>query len=249
MSAYGLGLVAMFGFAAASFVALFFVTAPYGRHRRAGWGPEMGARLAWVLMESPAIWLFALVYCRGEAARQAVPLLLFALWQLHYLQRTLVFPFLMRTPAKQPVVTVALAIGFNLLNASLNAAAISHGPSPYPPDWLEGPRFLAGAALFLAGFAVNVHSDAVLRGLRRPGESGYRIPHGGLFRYVTSPNYLGELVEWTGFALAAWSLPALAFTLFTAANLVPRAWAHHRWYREKFADYPPERRAILPWVF
>jgi protein-S-isoprenylcysteine O-methyltransferase Ste14 len=239
----------MFLFAAASFVTLFFVPAPYGRHRRPGWGPEMNARTAWILMESPSVWLFLIVYLQGQAAFQTAPLVLLGLWQLHYVQRTLVFPLLMRGGAPKPLLTVALAFGFNLLNSSLNASAISWEASPYPPGWLVEPRFLVGVALFVTGFAINIHADAVLRGLRRPGESGYRIPHGGLFRWVTSPNYLGELIEWTGFALAAWSLPALAFALFTAANLVPRAWAHHRWYQEKFPDYPSERRAILPGIF
>ncbi len=34
----------------------------------------------------------------------------------------------------------------------------------------------------------------------------------------------------------------------TAATLVPRALAHHEWYRERFADYPPERRALVPFL-
>jgi len=29
---------------------------------------------------------------------------------------------------------------------------------------------------------------------------------------------------------------------------VPRAIHHHRWYRRQFPDYPPSRRAILPFV-
>lgn len=239
----------MFACAAVTFAVLLVIPAPYGRHRRAGWGPEIDARIGWVLMESPSIWLFVLVYVRGEAAWQAAPLVLFSLWLAHYLQRTLVFPLLLRPGAPQPVANVAMGFVFNLVNAWLNATAISQAALPYPPDWLTSPRFVAGTLLFVTGMAINLHADAVLRRLRRPGETGYRIPYGGLYRFVTSPNYLGELVEWTGFALAAWSLPALAFAVFTAANLVPRARAHHRWYREKFPDYPSDRRALLPWLF
>ncbi|MBI4699950.1 MAG: hypothetical protein HY744_02090 [Deltaproteobacteria bacterium] len=35
---------------------------------------------------------------------------------------------------------------------------------------------------------------------------------------------------------------------FTAANLVPRARAHHLWYRRTLAGYPPERRAVIPYL-
>ena len=118
----------------------------------------------------------------------------------------------------------------------------------YPVSWLGDPRFLAGAVLFAAGLALNISSDHTLRGLRRPGETGYRIPHGGAYRWVSSPNYLGEMVEWSGWALATWSLPGLAFALYTIANLAPRAMANHSWYQERFPEYPAERRALLPYV-
>ena len=57
---------------------------------------------------------------------------------------------------------------------------------------------------------------------------------------------IARLAFWTGWAVATWTFAGAAFALFTAANLVPRARAHHRWYRETFPDYPPERAAILP---
>ena len=63
------------------------------------------------------------------------------------------------------------------------------------------------------------------------------------------PNYFGELLEWTGWAIATWSLPGLAFAVWTAANLVPRARANHRWYQEKFPEYPRQRRAVLPGLY
>jgi hypothetical protein len=63
---------------------------------------------------------------------------------------------------------------------------------------------------------------------------------------VSCPNYLGEIVQWFGWALLGWSLPGLAFALFTLANLAPRAYAHHRWYLATFPDYPRDRAALLP---
>ncbi len=34
----------------------------------------------------------------------------------------------------------------------------------------------------------------------------------------------GEIIEWTGFAIASWSLPALAFAVFTFCNTGPRGY-------------------------
>jgi hypothetical protein len=41
--------------AAITFVYLFFVSAPYGRHIRKGWGRNISARAGWVIMESPCV--------------------------------------------------------------------------------------------------------------------------------------------------------------------------------------------------
>ncbi len=75
------------------------------------------------------------------------------------------------------------------------------------------------------------------------------MPRGGLYAFISCPNYFGEIVEWTGWAIATWSVAGASFALWTAANLIPRARAHHRWYREQFADYPAERRAVLPFFY
>jgi 3-oxo-5-alpha-steroid 4-dehydrogenase 1 len=135
------------------------------------------------------------------------------------------------------------------MNGYLNGRWLFTFSDPYPREWLLDPRFIAGTCLFVAGLALNHHSDEVLRRLRRPGETGYKIPRGGLYRWVSCPNYLGEIIEWTGWAIATWSLPGLLFAVWTFANLAPRGWEHHGWYKEKFADYPKDRRAIIPFVF
>jgi 3-oxo-5-alpha-steroid 4-dehydrogenase 1 len=230
-----------------TFVGLRFITAPYGRYRRSGWGPSLPARVAWVLMESPAPLLFAGVYLTGRHRAGLVPLLLLTLWELHYVHRTFIYPVWMRPGARMPLGLMAMAVTFNVLNAWINARWVGDLGS-YPHAWLSDPRFLAGAAMFLAGLALNITSDRALRRLRRPGDSGYQVPRGGAFEWVSCPNYLGEMTEWAGWALATWSLPGLAFAAYTAANLAPRALAHHDWYRERFPDYPPRRRALIPYL-
>lgn len=65
---------------------------------------------------------------------------------------------------------------------------------------------------------------------------------------MSSGNYLGELILWTGWAIMAWTAPGLIFVLFSIANLGPRAIATHKWYQQQFPDYPPNRKAIIPGV-
>ena len=228
---------------------LLRVAAPYGRHARAGWGPTLHATWGWILMEAPAPSLFLVLYLLAGAPADPVSLVFLGMWLLHYVNRAFVFP-LRRSGAGKPMPLAIAGSGFffNLTNAYLQASALFRVSDPYPAAWLTDPRFLAGVALFGLGFAVNLHSDAVLRNLRRPGDTGYRIPRGGVHRWVSCGNFFGEILEWVGWAIATWSLAGLAFAAWTAANLIPRALAHHRWYRETFADYPPERKAVLPFV-
>jgi len=239
-------VTAVFAMAPAAVIVLLFVSAPYGRHARGGWGPTLPGRLGWILMESPAVLLFAAVFFSGAHAFEAAPLVLCALWMLHYVHRTFIFPFRLRSTKPMALLVAALAFGYQSLNALVNASWVGELGS-YPDAWLTDPRFLAGVALFFVGSAINHHADWVLLNLRKPGETGYKIPRGGMYRWVTSANYLGELVIWVGWAVATWSLAGLSFAIFTAANLAPRAAQHHAWYHETFGDdYPPERRRLIP---
>ncbi len=242
-------LWAFVGLGAVVFVALFFIDAPYGRHRRAGWGPTIDDTLGWALMEGTSATVVAACFALGDRRTSPVAITFFLLWEAHYVHRAFIFPFRRSgAPRRMPVVVAGMAVVFNLMNGYLNGRWLNTLSPPYPDGWLTEARFLAGAGLFVAGFLVNLQSDETLRRLRAPGETGYKIPVGGLYRWVSSPNYLGEIVEWCGFALATWSLPGLAFAVWTIANLAPRARAHHRWYRQKFPDYPAERRALIPYL-
>jgi 3-oxo-5-alpha-steroid 4-dehydrogenase 1 len=238
------------GAAVATFVALFFLNAPYGRHARTGWGPVVGDTLGWVLMEAPSPLIFAAFFALGTHGFAAVPVLFFVLFEAHYVHRSFIYPFMLRGRAQRMTLAVALmGFFFNGVNATLNGWYLFHLAEPRPLAWLLDGRFVVGFALFVGGFVINRWSDAILRGLRRPGESDYRIPHGGVFRWVSSPNYLGEIMEWVGWAVLTWSFAGASFAAWTIANLAPRARANQLWYRQRFPDYPTERKALIPLVW
>jgi len=223
--------------------------APYGRHGRPGWGPVVNARLAWVLMETPSPLVMAVMFFLGDRRTNLAALAALALWLGHYVYRSLVFPFLLPASSRpMPLVVLGSGALFNVVNAYLNGRWLFVLSPERPAAWLTRVPFLVGACLFVAGFLTHVLADRELRRLRRQSGGAYVVPRGALFRLVSCPNYLGEMVEWTGWAIATFSLPGLVFALWTAANLVPRALKHHAWYRKTFADYPRQRKAIIPFV-
>lgn len=225
------------------------VVAPYGRHTTQKWGAMISNRWGWVIMELPALVVFACFYIFGNLAFNVVTFVFFLLYAIHYTNRSLIFPIRLRTKGKKmPLAIVFMAMGFNFVNGFINGYFLGWLAVDYDFSWFQDPRFIAGFLLFFTGMYINVSSDHILINLRKPGETGYVIPVKGMFRWISCPNHFGEILEWTGYAIMTWSLPGLAFAVWTVANLLPRALQHHRWYKEKFSDYPRERKALLPYL-
>jgi 3-oxo-5-alpha-steroid 4-dehydrogenase 1 len=231
------------------FIVLIFVPAPYGRFTSKSWGILIPDRMGWFFMEIPSLLVFTWFFIAGDAPENAALIFTAGLWILHYLHRSLIFPFRIRTKKKKmPLAIPAMAVFFNLVNGFLNGYYLGNMISPDGWYRFTNPILVTGGLLFFAGLVINLQSDEILIHLRKNSENGYAIPYGGMFRWVSCPNYLGELMEWAGFALMAWNLAALSFFLWTFANLVPRALNYQQWYKKTFPAYPPERKAIIPFL-
>ncbi len=230
------------------FLFLLKVTAPFGRHTSKNWGVQISNRLGWFFMELPGmsvIGYFLIVNHRLEEYFMVLPV---GFYIFHYVNRALIFPFRLHTRGKtMPLVIMFMAVGFNLMNGFLIGYYFGNY-AQYTLNSYTEPHFIVGAILFVTGVYVNWKYDNRLIGLRKANESGYVIPFGGLFRYVSCPNLMGEIIEWTGFAILCMNLPALGFLIWTLANLVPRAMSHHKWYKRRFDNYPSERKAIFPFI-
>jgi protein-S-isoprenylcysteine O-methyltransferase Ste14 len=235
---------------AGSFILLNLINAPYGQldtWSSRWWRiPQLPA---WIIMESPAPLVFTTCMFVDDSPKSAAAWILFGLWSVHYYHRSYLYPFTLRGDVRLPVFIVASGAFWCALNGYLNGMWVGVF-ADYGAAWLTDPRFVTGVAVFIGGFILNKHSDHILRQLRasEPGESGFKIPYGGAFRYVSTPHYLGEIITWIGFAIASWSIPALLFVLMTMTNLIPRARSVHKWYRETFPDYPKDRKAIIPFL-
>ncbi len=243
-------IITWFVIAACVFIALFFFTAPYGRHTRKGWGPATASRFGWILMEAPSAIIFGICFAFGINDRTIPAIIFLVLWEFHYIHRAFIYPFTTRGEARRmTILVVVMGLFFNTVNAYLNGRYIFNFLPEYDNSWLLDARFIGGVALFIIGYIINREADTILRSLRGPGETGYKIPQGSLYKWISCPNYFGEILIWTGWALATWSLAGLAFAVWTAANLIPRARANHAWYRKEFNEYPVKRKALIPGIW
>ena len=236
------------------FIALYFVKAGYGMFRTASWGYSISNKAAWVLMEAPVCIVMFWLWGRSGAGFAVPVYLFFLLFQLHYFQRSFIFPFLLKGKSRMPVTIMMMGIVFNVLNGMMQAGGLFYFASEgmYSGGWayLLKTHAWSGLLLFFAGMLINLHSDHVIRHLRKPGDTNHYLPEKGLYRYVTSANYFGELVEWTGFAILTASPAAWVFVWWTFANLVPRANAIYGRYRKEFGDEAVgKRKRIIPYIY
>lgn len=235
------------------FIALHRINAGYGMMYTKKWGPAVNNRLGWVMMEAPVFIAMLLLWLLSDRAGQPALIVMALLFLLHYFQRSFIFPFLIKGKNRMPLVIVLLGVIFNLINAYMIGGWLFYvSPADaYPVSWLWSPLFILGTVIFFIGMGINIQSDHIIRHLRKPGDTAHYIPRGGMYRYVTSANYFGEIVEWTGFAILTWSVAGVVFVLWTFANLAPRSRSiHQRYIREFGDDYSSlHRKYILPFIY
>ena len=240
------------------FVALYFVDAGYGKLMNEKWGPTINNKVGWCLMECPVFLVILFFWAKSEERFSAPYIVFFLLFELHYFHRSFVGPFLMRGNGQIPVTIMAMSIVFNVINGYIQGKFLfelaPHNPyyaSLYSINWFYDPRFICGIVIFFIGMIINWHSDYIIRHLRKPGDTKHYLPKGGMYNYVTSANYFGEFVEWTGFAILTWSWAGAVFALWTFANLAPRASRIYDMYQQEFPDQldTHKTKRMIPFIY
>ena len=243
----------MLALAVVVFIVLHRVTAGYGVMYTPKWGPAINNKAGWVIMESPAFVVMLLLWLLSSRSGEPALIVMTLLFLIHYFQRSFIFPLLIRGHSRMPWLIIIMGFVFNTVNAYLIGGWFFHvsADGSYPVAWLWSPLFILGTLIFLAGMVINLSSDHIIRHLRKPGDTNHYIPRGGMFKYVTGANYLGELTEWVGYAILSWSLGGLTFAVWTFANLAPRAVSLHKRYIKEFGDEyrSLNRRYIIPYIY
>jgi len=231
-----------------TFIYLFFKNAPYGRHIKKGWGLNIPTRVGWIVMESPCVILMITYGLIVRDQLQTVHQVFLLIWLSHYIHRTFIYPFVIEiTNPKMPISIAASAFFFNIINVSIQAFGIFYY-TQYSDVWLSSSTFIFGLSFFLLGMYINIKSDYIMIALKKSKGDGYHIPNSFLYKYLSAPNYFGEIIEWIGWAILTWSISGVVFLIWVIANLFPRALAHHKWYKSKFENYPKNRKAIIPGI-
>ena len=245
LNLYNIILIPWLILAIISFFLLFKITAPYGKFSNNKFGFLIDYKLGWFIQEiiSPLFLFYFFIIGNGE--KSIIHWFLILIWIIHYINRSIIFPLRINISSKIPISVICSAIFFNIVNGFINGFHLGN-LATFSNDYIFSFNFIFGLLLFLIGALININADNVLIKIKKQ-RKGYQIPKGKLYNLISCPNYLGEMMEWIGFAFMCWSLPSLLFAIWTIANLFPRALSQHKWYKEKF-DYPINRKAIIPYI-
>lgn len=245
LNLYNIILIPWLILAIISFFLLFKITAPYGKFSNKKFGFLIDYKLGWFIQEiiSPLFLFYFFIIGNGE--KSIIHWFLILIWIIHYINRSIIFPLRINISSKIPISVICSAIFFNIVNGFINGFHLGN-LATFSNDYIFSFNFIFGLLLFLIGALININADNVLIKIKKQ-RKGYQIPKGKLYNLISCPNYLGEMMEWIGFAFMCWSLPSLLFAIWTIANLFPRALSQHKWYKEKF-DYPINRKAIIPYI-
>ena len=261
-SAFYIYLWVMIAIAVVVFVALYFVEAGYGMMISPKWGKAINNKIAWFLMEFPIFLAMLILWYFSPHRMEATSIVFLLIFETHYFQRSLIFPWLMKGKKSQmSLVVMFMGIAFNVLNAMMQGYWLFYEAYNVNPPaqfvqagakWFCSWPFILGLVIFIIGFIINLRSDYIIRHLRKDdNDTNHYLPKGGMFKYVTSANYFGELTEWLGFAILTWSVSGLVFFIWTFANLVPRANSIYKRYRQEFAEEMKDKslKRVIPFIY
>jgi 3-oxo-5-alpha-steroid 4-dehydrogenase 1 len=237
-------------FSVVSFIALQFIPAHYGKFYDSKKNlPAVSNRFGWFVEETPNIIItlyYGYYFWKESANFNLINYFMISFFFVHYIHRSFIYPFKLANTKKLPLDVMVIGCSFCLANALMQNRSIFLF-SKYSWDEINPAILAFGIILFLTGMYINIYHDYLMISLKK-GSNSYVLPSGGLFDYIASPNYFGEIIEWIGFALIVNTYSSWIFVFSTISNLSPRALQTLQWYKTKFENYPKERKAIIPYI-
>jgi len=172
----------------------------------------------------------------------------FFLWMTHYTKRLLETIFVhefgtLTMPVRNLFKNCLYYWGF--------AAAVGYNVNIPNENELASWHLYLGFPWFCGFMLLNFMCHLRLKYMRRPGCNDFVIPHGGLFEYITCPNYFCEIMTWFGFNILTGFTPAgVAFNIVGTLQMIQ--WATQR--RDKFIklfgnEWPRNRYVLFPFIY
>ena len=230
--------------------ALGILSLGYSKFAKQEQGYSLPSRLGMFLIYFPPVLLFPGVLVANEVTWTSWHMLVTALMMLHFGKRCFETLFVHKYSGVMNGWTVVTIGGlYACLSALLGLVAVeevsvSMAESAAFSQWLG-----LGLGVWILGTVINAYHHVLLANLRKPGETGYKLPKGGLFGLVACPHYLGEIIAWCGYMIFFRHVGAYAATLTMSLYLLGRAHNTVKWYRGRVEGVPENWKRVIPFVY
>lgn len=146
-------------------------------------------------------------------------------WSFHYIKRILETFFVHHfSHGTMPLRNLFKNCGYYWLFAAFVSFFVNH--PLYTPVSKE--QIMIGFAVAFVSQLSNLYCHIILRNLRSGPNSGYQIPKGFLFNFITCANYNTEIMAWLGYNIATQSIAGYLFMLAGALQMAEWALAKHK---------------------
>jgi len=216
---------------------------PYSRF---GTGVGVDSRTGLALAYTTPIIIYVAFWIEGGAPQSPYHLVVLGAFLFHFIRRILEILFVnsySRPTPLRALVPIALLYG-GVAASSAFFQVHTSGQST------SSPTFVLGTVVFGLGELLNGYHHWLLARLRPPGVHTYFMPRGGLFGWVASPHYFGEILSFVGYAMMSDLLPVWGNALVVSTYLSSRANSTLKWYQGKMPrQIPTGWRRIVPFAY
>ncbi|PXF46168.1 Very-long-chain enoyl-CoA reductase [Gracilariopsis chorda] len=212
----------------------------------------LGPLLLYPLFYTQPAWMYGTTLPPSSDAAREVQMAALMAWTFHYAKREFETLFIHRfSHATMPLRNIFKNSFYYWGFAAYVAYFVNH-PLYTPPT----QQYLAvGLCVFYFMEVGNFTAHLTLRNLRPAGTRVRKIPRGGLFEFVSCPNYTFEIMAWLGFNVMTRTVAGILFMCAGAFQMILWAQGKHRRYKKEFDGqdgrplYPPNRKIIFPFVY
>ena len=216
---------------------------PYSKF---GTGGGVNSRAGLTLAYATPICVYIVLWIEGGAPQTPYHLIVLAAFLFHFIRRILEILFV-NSYSRPTLLCALVTIAFLYGGAATSCAFFQVHTLGQPTS---NSIFMLGVLVFAVGELLNGYHHRLLARLRAPGVRTYGVPRGGLFGWVASPHYLGEILSFVGYAMMSDLLPVWGNALVVSGYLALRANTTLKWYqREMPLRIPLGWRRLVPLAY
>lgn len=211
---------------------------------------SLPSRLGMFIIYFPAVFAYPLIFTYMEGPSSSWHTWCMALVVAHFAKRCLETLFLHKYSGVTNLgSTLLISSLYTLVALLLGYFAATDMKLSLLNSTVLKPLVVVGIVLWFVGTGINFYHHWLLARLRKPGETGYVLPTGGLFRWIACPHYFGEIVAWFGYAFLFHHIAAYIIAATMTAYLMGRSHNTVKWYRERLEGVPSNWKRLFPFVY